>query len=156
MVYLDCWKFEPNERPDMQQVASTLNQLKSSRCDFNDTFTPSEESSDNSQKDNQKDNATKWIENALKSGKVNSISFDELKHPKPLNAGHFGFIMKATWTKTKNYVVYKRLTNTEAIRGDVLHAFIHELQIHLHLDYSERIIRCLGISQGNFIILSFK
>ncbi|CAG8592298.1 6468_t:CDS:2 [Funneliformis mosseae] len=110
---------------------------------------PSEITSGIIQEDIHKYNATKWIENALKVGKVNSISFKELKKPKSLNTGNFGCIMKAIWTKTNNYVVYKKLTNTEAIRGDVLEAFIHELQIHLRLDYSERIVRCLGISQGN-------
>ena len=56
--------------------------------------------------------------------------------------------MKAFWLKTNSCVVYKRLTNTTAVKHNVLDAFIHELQIHLHLDYSDRIVRCLGVSQG--------
>ncbi|PKK69684.1 kinase-like protein [Rhizophagus irregularis] len=55
--------------------------------------------------------------------------------------------MKAIWTKTGNYVVYKKLTNTDAVRNDILDAFIHELKIHLHFDYCDRIVRCFGISQ---------
>jgi serine/threonine protein kinase len=94
-------------------------------------------------------NATEWIKNAMKDGTVNSISFNELEKPESLNKGGFGCIMKAIWTKTNSYVVYKKLTNTTSVKHNVLDAFIHELQIHLHLDYSDRIIRCLGISQGN-------
>ena len=86
----------------------------------------------------------------MKNGAVNSIPFKELKNPKLLNEGGFGCITKAIWTRTDNYVVYKKLIKTSAIKhSNLLKAFIHELQIHLRLDYSDRIIRCYGISQGN-------
>jgi serine/threonine protein kinase len=88
----------------------------------------------------------------LKNRTVNSIPINELKNPESINKGGFGCIMKAIWTKTNNYVVYKRLTNTAAVKHDILKAFVHELQIHLRLDYSDRIVRCLGISQGNLNI----
>ena len=128
----------------MQQVVSILDQLKSTSDDV-----ILKKSSDRKE-DNQNNNATKWIKEALKNKTVNSISFNELKNPEPLDKGGFGHIMKVIWTKTNNYVVYKRLiTNTKAVKHDILNAFIHELKIHLHLDYSDRIIRCLGISQGN-------
>ena len=127
----------------MKQVVLILNQLSSSNVEY-----------DKVQKVNQKIDAIKWIENALKSEKVKSISFNQLENPKPLDKGGFGDIIKATWIKTGNYVVYKKLTNTKNIKGSILDAFVHELQIHLHLDYSERIIRCLGISQGNLIIFN--
>ncbi len=90
----------------------------------------------------------------MKSEKVKSISFNQLENPEPLDKGGFGDIIKATWNKTGNHVVYKKLTNTKNIKGSILDAFVHELQIHLHLDYSERIIRCLGISQGKLIIFN--
>ncbi|CAB5366780.1 unnamed protein product [Rhizophagus irregularis] len=90
--------------------------------------------------------ANKWIENALKYEKVKLISYKELKNEEPLDAGRFGIISKAIWTKTNNYVVCKKLTNTTYIKNDLLDAFIHELKMHMHLDYSERIIRCFGIS----------
>jgi hypothetical protein len=118
----------------MQQIGSILNQLKSSN---------------NFQDNNANDNATEWIKNALNNKEVDFIPFNELKKPELLNKGGFGFITKAVWNKTGNYVVYKKLTNTNAIKYDILDAFIHELKIHLRLDYSDRIIRCLGISQGN-------
>ncbi|GBC20487.2 kinase-like domain-containing protein [Rhizophagus irregularis DAOM 181602=DAOM 197198] len=90
--------------------------------------------------------ANKWIENALKYEKVKLISYKELKNVEPLDAGRFGIISKAIWTKTNNYVVCKKLTNTTYIKNDLLDAFTHELKMHMQLDYSERIIRCFGIS----------
>ncbi|CAB5207885.1 unnamed protein product [Rhizophagus irregularis] len=94
------------------------------------------------------DNATEWIKNALNNIKVvNFIPFNELTKPEFFKKGGFGLIMKAIWNKTGNYVVYKKLTNTNAVRDDILNAFIHELKIHLHFYYCDRIIRCLGISQ---------
>ncbi|POG65184.1 kinase-like domain-containing protein, partial [Rhizophagus irregularis DAOM 181602=DAOM 197198] len=90
--------------------------------------------------------ANKWIENALKHEKVKLISYKESKNAEPLDAGSFGIISKAIWTKTNNYVVCKKLTNTTHIKNDLLDAFIHELKMHMYLDYSERIIRCFGIS----------
>ncbi len=72
---------------------------------------------------------------------------NELKNPKSLSTGSFGCIMKATWIKTRNDIVYKRLLNNQ------LDAFIHELKIHLRVDHCDQIIRCLGVSQGNFNIL---
>ncbi|GBC52681.2 kinase-like domain-containing protein [Rhizophagus irregularis DAOM 181602=DAOM 197198] len=90
--------------------------------------------------------ATEWIENALKYEKVKLISYEELNNVVPLHAGGFGKISKAIWAKTNNYVICKKLTNTTCIKNDLLDAFIHELKMHLHLNYSDRIIRCFGIS----------
>ncbi|CAB5356950.1 unnamed protein product [Rhizophagus irregularis] len=90
--------------------------------------------------------ANKWIESALKYEKVKLISFKELRNTERLYAGGFGTISKAIWTKTNNYVICKKLTNATYIKNDLLDAFIHELKMHLHLNYSDRIIRCFGIS----------
>ncbi|CAB4396319.1 unnamed protein product [Rhizophagus irregularis] len=90
--------------------------------------------------------ADKWLENFLKNEKVKLIPYKELKKPEPLDAGRFGIISKAIWTKTNNYVICKKLTNTTYIKNDLLDAFTHELKMHMQLDYSERIIRCFGIS----------
>jgi serine/threonine protein kinase len=95
-------------------------------------------------------NATEWIENALKYYKqFNFITYDELENREFVNEGGFGHITKAIWTKTNDYVICKKLTNTTNIKHGLLKAFIHELKIHLRLDYSDRIVRCLGISIGN-------
>ncbi|CAG8640582.1 3338_t:CDS:2, partial [Funneliformis mosseae] len=63
-----------------------------------------------------------------------------------LTIGGFGSIMKATWIKIGTYIIYKKLTNLQSIKGNILDAFIHELQIHLRVDCSDRIIRCFGIT----------
>ncbi|RIA96744.1 kinase-like domain-containing protein, partial [Glomus cerebriforme] len=92
------------------------------------------------------ENATEWIKKALEYKKVKLIPHHELINGVSLYTGGFGHIAKSFWTKTNNYVVCKKLKNTTIIKHDLLDAFIHELKIHLHLDYSDRIIRCLGIS----------
>src|ERR1044071_2386260 len=108
----------------MQQVVSILGQL-SSIISLNELFTdyPS-----------------------LKNKKVNFIPFNEFKNSRLLARGSFGKIQKAIWTKRDNHIVYKRLIKSATVkRNDILDAFIHELQIHLHLDYYDgRIVRCLG------------
>ncbi|CAB5366724.1 unnamed protein product [Rhizophagus irregularis] len=119
----------------MQQIVSTLNQLR-----LSNNF------QDNNPNDNN-GNATEWIKNALNNKVVNFIPFNELTKSEFFKKGGFGYVMKAIWTKTGNYVVYKKVTNTNAVKYDILDAFIHELKIHLHFDYCDRIIRCLGISQ---------
>ncbi|CAI2173597.1 12813_t:CDS:2, partial [Funneliformis geosporum] len=67
-LYQECWNLEPNQRPDMQKVFSTLDQLKLPKSHVN-IFMPSEITSDIIQEDIHKYNATKWIENALKHSK---------------------------------------------------------------------------------------
>ncbi|CAG8661690.1 4642_t:CDS:2 [Funneliformis mosseae] len=96
---------------------------------------------------NQKDNASKWIENALNNEKIKFIPFDQLKNLKPLDNGGFGCVTIATWSKTENYIVCKKLTNTTSDKNSILDAFINELQIHMHLNSSNRIINFLGISK---------
>ncbi|CAG8487439.1 8731_t:CDS:2, partial [Funneliformis mosseae] len=88
------------------------------------------------------------INNKL-NNKVKVIHFDELNDLKPIDEGGFGSIIKATWSKTNNYVACKKLINTSRFKcdDDKLSAFIYELKIQLHLNYSNRIIRFLGISQ---------
>ncbi|CAB4426456.1 unnamed protein product [Rhizophagus irregularis] len=88
------------------------------------------------------------IKNALKcDSKVNFIPYNEFENVESLNKGGFGHIMRATWTKTNNYVICKKLIKTTNIKYDLLDAFIHELKIHLRLDYyNDRIIRCLGVT----------
>jgi hypothetical protein len=95
------------------------------------------------------ENAIGWIKNTLEYEKIKFISNNELKNAVSLHAEGFGYITRAIWTKTNDYVVCKKLTNTTDIKHGLLDAFIHELKIHLHLDYSDRIVRCLGISTGN-------
>ncbi|GBC21857.2 kinase-like domain-containing protein [Rhizophagus irregularis DAOM 181602=DAOM 197198] len=91
-------------------------------------------------------NANEWIEKALNYEKVKFISYNELKNEVSFDTGGFGRISKAIWTKTNSYVICKKLANATYIKNDLLDAFIHELKMHLHLNYSDRIIRYFGIS----------
>ncbi|EXX66778.1 Bck1p [Rhizophagus irregularis DAOM 197198w] len=95
----------------------------------------------------ESENATEWIETALKYNQVKYISYDELENVEPFfGTGAFGHISRAIWTKIHDYVICKKLSNTADIKHTLLDAFIHELKIHLQLDYSNRIVRCLGIT----------
>jgi len=96
----------------------------------------------------QSNDAIEFINKALKN-KVKFISFNEFVDLEPLDKGGFGSITKSTWLKTNNYIVYKKLINAAAFKGNISNAFINELKIHLKLNYSNQIIRFLGISQGN-------
>ncbi|CAG8656998.1 5370_t:CDS:2, partial [Funneliformis mosseae] len=138
-LYAKCMEYEPCERPNMLEIVISLDQLTS------DQLQSSEINIEIGNLPN--DNASKWIENALNNEKVRLIPFNELQNPKPLDAGNFGCVMKATWIKTNTFVACKKLTNIASIKGSKLDAFIHELQIYLQLDCSDRIVRCLGISQ---------
>ncbi|GBC31718.1 uncharacterized protein OCT59_013053 [Rhizophagus irregularis] len=101
------------------------------------------------EKDDEK-NEVKTFELILKNAgcdKVNFMSYKELENIVPLVKGGFGEIMKAFWTKKKSHVICKKLIRTTDLKHNLLDAFIHELKIHLRLDYyNDRIIRCLGIS----------
>lgn len=91
-----------------------------------------------------KDDATEWVKRIIESKRVEFIPFNDLKNSKLLGKGGFGSITKADWTKKGNCVVYKKLINRAVLKN--------ELEIYLHLsNYSDRIIRCLGVSQGNLI-----
>lgn len=141
IIFIECWKLEPAERPSMRKVVSTLETLLNQP----EILVIKEDNEE------IKDNATEWVKNILKNKEVQFIPFNDLKNPKLLSVGAFGSVMKAVWTKENNFVVYKRLINT-ATKYNALDVFIHELKIHLHLlpnYYSDRIVRCLGISQGN-------
>ncbi|CAB5366711.1 unnamed protein product [Rhizophagus irregularis] len=137
-LYNECWKLEPDERPDMQRIVSILRTLinkfelpKISVIEDNEEI---------------KNDTSQFVKKFLKDNNVNIIPFDELENPVPLCEGGFGDIKKAIWRN--KYVVYKRLINT-TIQYNTLNAFIHELKIHLLLlsSYNDRIIHCFGVSQ---------
>jgi len=89
----------------------------------------------------------------IKIGIIKFIHFNDQLIPDSndsnlLGQGHFELVTRATWRKSNNYVALKKLTNTIDIKNEELKAFTHEFMIHIRLDMSTRIIRCLGISQG--------
>ncbi|RGB31472.1 kinase-like domain-containing protein [Rhizophagus diaphanus] len=138
-LYNECWKLEPDERPDMQRIVSILRTL------INMVELPKiSVIEDNEEIKNE--TTSQLVKKFLKDNNVNIIPFNELENPVPLCEGGFGDIKKAIWRN--KYVVYKRLINT-TIQYNTLNAFIHELKIHLLLlsSYNERIIHCFGVSQ---------
>ncbi|CAG8435663.1 8677_t:CDS:2 [Funneliformis mosseae] len=60
-------------------------------------------------------NIIELINKSLKN-KVKIIPLDDLINSKPLEEGGFGSILKATWIKTNDDIVYKKLTNTKVFR----------------------------------------
>ncbi|CAB5204560.1 unnamed protein product [Rhizophagus irregularis] len=105
-------------------------------------------------------NAKNWIEDAIDHEKVKLIPYNELENVESFKQGGFGQISKAIWNKLNDNVICKKLTKATNIKHDLLDEFIHELKIHLRLDYSERIVRCLGISidqktNDHFLIMQY-
>jgi hypothetical protein len=82
---------------------------------------------------------------------IKFININEFTTMIPIGDGHFGTIWKATWKKTNNLVVCKKLKNNESISKKQIEAFLHELNMHRRLDFCSRIIRILGISFGKQI-----
>jgi serine/threonine protein kinase len=93
-------------------------------------------------------NAENWIKDAISYEKVKLIPLNEFVNVECIKQGGFREISKAIWTKKNYSVIRKKFTKKNNIKH-LLVAFVHELKIHLQLDYSERIVRCLGISIGN-------
>ncbi|CAG8599401.1 13266_t:CDS:2, partial [Funneliformis mosseae] len=60
----------------------------------------------------------KWIEDGLINEKVAFISFNEFTDLEQLDTGGFGSIVKATWLKTGECIVFKTLVNTNTFRQD--------------------------------------
>ncbi|RIA88660.1 kinase-like domain-containing protein [Glomus cerebriforme] len=120
-LYKSCWNSEPNARPSINQVFSKLEDMK-------------------------KTLGSELINQIKKSGLVKIIDKNELLNMTEFDGGHFGVISKATWKKTNNTVICKRLKNNASISNKPIDALLHELKMHRRLDFCQRIIRILGIS----------
>ncbi|CAG8480839.1 15233_t:CDS:2 [Funneliformis mosseae] len=129
-LYKKCWDQEPEQRPTITEILEEFSRMSFINKPIKMNI-----------------NMIELINNKL-NNKVKIIHFNELIELKPLDEGAFGSIIKATWSKTNNYIVCKKLKTQMFKRDDeILSAFIYELKIHLHLNHSNRIIRFLGISQ---------
>ncbi|GES98782.1 kinase-like domain-containing protein [Rhizophagus clarus] len=143
-LYMGCWKYEPDERPDMQKIALTLETL------LNEYVTPEivdgEDNEGDAVVELLKQLASLEISYNEDIKKARPISYNDLKEQELLAKGGFGSVTRAVWTKTKSFVVYKRFINHD--RRIAFDMFVHELKINLRLpNYSsDRIIRFLGIS----------
>ncbi|CAG8445248.1 7376_t:CDS:2 [Acaulospora colombiana] len=136
-----CWCYDPKFRPEIsedkivdQEVQDNYQGKKDKMPRRQPTITGDED-------------ASEWLTNAVEKGHVKFISYEHLKvdNNLPIESGYFGSITKAVWKG--EHVVLKRLRNIAEIRGNTLKAFTHELKIHMRMEYRDRIVRCLGISQ---------
>jgi hypothetical protein len=143
---LDCWKLEPDERPNVQEVVSALKAIKSlGQC--NTKIKP------HSKVHNLEPSE---LINFIKCKRlVKFINMDELSTMINIDEGHFGTISKTIWKKTNDFVICKRIKNIQSIDHKQNEAFLHELDMHRRLDFCSRIIRILGISFGKFILKFF-
>ncbi|RIA99652.1 kinase-like domain-containing protein [Glomus cerebriforme] len=84
-----------------------------------------------------------WIENAIKERLIKNIEWNELTNLSGVGSGHFGSVSKAYWSKTNDYVVFKKSNDIQ----NQNQAFQHEIQMQLRAHACENIIRFLGITQ---------
>ncbi|CAB4382351.1 unnamed protein product [Rhizophagus irregularis] len=96
-----------------------------------------------------------WIKSAIKERAIKYIEWNELTDLSKVGSGHFGSVSKARWSKTNDFVVIKKLNNSNDIQED---AFQHEIQMQNRVHACENIIRFIGItqelqSQNNYCIV---
>ena len=90
-----------------------------------------------------------WIKSAIKNKKIKYIEWNELTNISEVGSGHFGSVSKARRSKTNDFVVLKKLNNSNSIQED---AFKHEIKILIRAYTCENIIRFIGITQGMLFI----
>ncbi|CAG8518934.1 11174_t:CDS:2, partial [Funneliformis caledonium] len=170
----DCWCPNPDSRPDISQVYSSLLQWWSSVY-HNKCLTPI--SLEFLASDNRNYSKSEFQEIIRKPDIIRTkdivfsvkdqleplelinllvdnyfvkfIKKDELTSMEQLDDGHFGTISKTIWKKTNNVVACKRIKDIKSINNKPIEAFLHELSMHRRLDFCPRIIRILGISFGD-------
>ena len=92
-----------------------------------------------------------WIKDAIQKGTINDIRWSELTDISNIGSGNFGSVYKAHWSKTKNYVVVKKLLlNSLHIQGDEI---TNEIKMQSKAQTCDNVIRFLGITQGIKIII---
>ncbi|CAG8480168.1 745_t:CDS:2, partial [Funneliformis mosseae] len=99
-LYKKCWDQEPEKRPTITEILEEFSKMSFINKPI---------------KINS--NMFELINNKL-NNKVKVINYDELIDLEPLDEGGFGSIIKATWSKTNNYAVCKRLTDTSIFKCD--------------------------------------
>ncbi|GBC49576.2 kinase-like domain-containing protein [Rhizophagus irregularis DAOM 181602=DAOM 197198] len=96
-----------------------------------------------------------WIKSAIKEKAIKYIEWNELTDLSKVGSGHFGSVSKARWSKINDFIVIKKLNNSNDIQED---AFQHEIQMQNRVHACENIIRFIGItqelqSQNNYCIV---
>jgi serine/threonine protein kinase len=82
---------------------------------------------------------TSWITT------IKCIEWNELSELSKVGSGHFGSVSKAYWSKFNDFVVIKKLYNSNIIQED---AFQQEIKMQNKAHACENIIRFIGITQG--------
>src|SRR5205085_6137069 len=75
---------------------------------------------------------------------IKCIEWNELTDISEVGSGGFGSISKARWSNTKDYVVLKKLNNSNDIQEDALQ---HEIKMLNRAHACKNIIRFIGITQ---------
>ncbi|CAG8437363.1 565_t:CDS:10 [Scutellospora calospora] len=92
----------------------------------------------------------KWLDDLVQQRYVKFIPFEEFEDPKTVeraNNGDIGIYKSLKWRKMKKRVVIKELKNIGNLTENLRESFVRELQWHLNVDFTERIIRISGLTQ---------
>ncbi|CAG8511942.1 7487_t:CDS:2 [Paraglomus occultum] len=87
------------------------------------------------------------LEDAFRHKLVKFIPYTELENLTRVDSGKFGSVQTAYWHKSRKTVAVKRLYSFEQ-NDTTSQKFVHELKIQKRVEYHDRIIRILGVSQG--------
>ena len=85
------------------------------------------------------------IKNAIKERLIKYVKWNELTNISKVGTGHFGSVSKAHWLNTNDYVVLKKLNNSNDIQEDALQ---REIRMQIRAYNCDSIIRFIGITQG--------
>jgi serine/threonine protein kinase len=85
------------------------------------------------------------IENAIREKLIKYIKWEELTDISKIGSGHFGSVYKARWSNINDYVVLKKLYDSNDIQEDALQ---HEIEMLNRAHACKNIIRFIGITRG--------
>jgi serine/threonine protein kinase len=75
---------------------------------------------------------------------IKCIKWNKLTDISKVSSGHFGSVSRALWLNTNDYVILKKLNNSNDIQEDALQ---HEIKMLNRAHACENIIRFIGITQ---------
>ncbi|EXX76365.1 Rad53p [Rhizophagus irregularis DAOM 197198w] len=119
-LYKRCWKSEPDERPNIQDVVSTLRTIP---------------------KENEWIN---WIEETIANKHIKYYEYKYFSEIQEIGIGGFAKVYRARWKMTGKYFALKTFYNFEKIS---VKEIVNEIEIHREVDYHDNIIRFYGITK---------
>jgi serine/threonine protein kinase len=84
-----------------------------------------------------------WLKNAIRENLIAWIKWNELTEFSEVGSGCYGSIIKAHWSKTNDYVAFKKLNNSQENT-------YHEIKMQSRAHGCENIIRFIGITKGTY------